>query len=198
MKLFSCFCLGALGLANANAQTLHLVLHSPPGEYIGGGVDSDTTFSRNNSGQWFIDVYSFSSPLVDTVGFSITDLQGPNALSASFSSQGLGNLVEGTTYTDAERSGFQSPGHPGMEVAFQFRGSNFLTGNFTVNQIGYHQSAGDWVLDSFDVSFVQYSDGSPLALTGRLIYSAVPEPGSLLAIGAGLTLLSIRRRRNTA
>ena len=115
-----------------------------------------------------------------------------------FGTQMLGTPLAPGTYLNAERAAFASAGHGGLDISFEHRGSNTLTGSFTIHDITYHQQASTWVLDSFDASFSQNSEGRPLALTGRITYSTVPEPGSLLAIGAGLTLLSIRRRRNTA
>jgi hypothetical protein len=179
---------------------LHLVLHSPPGEWIGGGVDNDVTYNLSTAAIFTVGLGirgGVSTP--DYVSFSMMEFPiSTHYMNADFGTNMLGVPLTAGNYLNAERAAFAASGHPGLDVSFEHRGSNTLTGSFTIHDITYHQQASTWVLDSFDASFSQNSEGGPLALTGRITYSSVPEPGSLLAIGAGLTLLSIRRRRKTA
>lgn len=99
-----------------------------------------------------------------------------------------GDLLPGT-YLDAERAAFASPGHPGLDFAIDGSGCNMVTGSFTINDI---QFAPDNTLTKFDGSFVDHCEGFDPAVTGTFVYSltsAVPEPGSIILLISGISIL---------
>ena len=86
-------------------------------------------------------------------------------------------FVPGTTYTGATRFPFNSSSQPGMDVSGNGRGSNTLTGNFTVLQAEY-SNAG--TLTRFSVQFEQHSEGKTPALRGTLRFNFQPSPYGVL------------------
>ncbi len=54
-----------------------------------------------------------------------------------FGTDALGIPIQPGFYPDAERADFASPGHPGLDVSFQNRGCNTLTGSFTVHEVAF-------------------------------------------------------------
>lgn len=199
MKALGAMILGIVWAATANAQTLHLTLHSPPGEVIGGGHDSDVTYFKPTAAIFGVNLNAYNGlPGPDELEFYMMEFPiSTHYMTAAFGTNQLGQIMAPGTYLNAERTAFASPGHPGLDVTFEHRGNNQVTGSFTINDVTYHDNAGSWVLDSFDATFSQVTQGGTLAMTGRITYSAVPEAGSLLAIGTGLALLSVRRRRKS-
>ena len=106
-----------------------------------------------------------------------------------FGTNQLGIPLQPGFYPNAEREAFASPGHPGLDVTFQNRGSNTLTGNFTV--AGITLGPND-VLQTFSVSFEQHSEGAAAALFGTFTYdaNAVPEPATYVLMVTGPALLA--------
>ncbi len=117
-----------------------------------------------------------------------------------------GNPLAVGSYLDAERYAFASPGHPGLDFTGNFRGSNTLTGNFTVEELEYD---GGGALSRLVVEFTQYEDGdTSKGVYGRLVYDAsADEPADLpglsrLGLGAlfaalaclGVTVVRLRKR----
>src|SRR5438552_13283937 len=123
------------------AQSAHLMLHSEPGDYIGLGGDYDTTFTPANS-YYFSPQVRRSLPsgeraeLLFVLGAGQTT---PFAL-LFFGTGRLGIPMQTGFYPDAERADFASPGHPGLDVSFDHRGCNTVTGNFTVQDFEYSPS----------------------------------------------------------
>ena len=80
------------------------------------------------------------------------------------------------TYAGAVRFAFKGPNQPGMEISGQGRGSNELTGFFTVKEIEYSGNT----ISSFWATFEQHSEGATPALTGEIRYNVdittVPTP----------------------
>ena len=198
MKHFTSGLVFIVVAACANAQQLmHLTLQSPPGEWIGGGQNWDVTYTDFNTAFFNVQLDAVNgSPLPNFMTISAMQLPiSTNYLLAQFGTDRLGHELRPGTYLNAERAGFASAGHPGLDISFQHRGSNTLTGSFVINSIGYHQAGANWVLDNFDVSFIQNSEGGPLALTGTLTY-VVPEPASFAVLSfASLLLLKRKRER---
>ena len=123
-----------------------------------------------------------------------------------FGTDQLGIPIRQGTYVDAERADFANPGHPGLDVAFQNRGSNQLTGSFTISDVRFRRDAfGALELTNFAAQFEQHSEGATAALFGRFLFtaspSAVPEPGSLVLCMTGAVALQrriVRRRKSAA
>jgi hypothetical protein len=184
--------------ASASGQrSLHLTLQSPPGEWIGGGQTVDTIYTDTNTA-------FFSVALANRGGaglpnyLTINVMQLPIStryLLAQFGTDQLGHELREGTYLNAERAPFAGPGHAGLDISFEHRGCNTLTGSFVIHAIDYHAAGTDWVLDHFDASFVQHCEGGPLALTGTITYS-IPEPAGAAALAWGALLL-VRRRRDS-
>src|SRR5262249_12883892 len=90
---------------------------------------------------------------------------------------GNATLVSGY-YGNAQRFGFQPSSVPGMDISRDGRGSNTLTGNFTVKQAVY-ASGGNVV--HFDATFEQHSEGATPALLGEVQYNATPPMTGVLS-----------------
>jgi hypothetical protein len=113
--------------------------------------------------------------------------------SLDFGTNQLGIPLQPGFYANAEREAFASPGHPGLDVTFQNRGSNVLTGNFTVTNSTFGPNN---LIETFAVTFEQHSEGATPALFGTFTYDAnatIPEPSTLALIVCGTAIL-LRRR----
>ena len=82
-----------------------------------------------------------------------------------------------------------TPGHPGLDVSFQNRGSNTLTGQFTIRDLTFSDDLA--TIATVVVDFEQHSEGLAPALFGHLEYNVAglpePSPLALLALLCGLT-----------
>lgn len=180
----------------ARADFAHLTLQSQPGDFIGQGKNFDITYTPANSESFFAQINqtlpdgrpTYLSFILGTVTsgsdntFAILD----------FSTAQLGIPIQPGVYNDAQRAAFAGPGHPGLDVGFQNRGSNTLTGNFTITDVSFFRDASNTLrVGSFDASFEQHSEGVTPALFGTFQFqsSAVPEPSSLVLAGTGGVLL---------
>lgn len=196
--LFVSAFLGLTAAGQATTPFLHLTLQSPPGEWIGSGLNWDITYTPANTVEFYATLSTDASYL------SFSDMMPwvggeDDWLWATFSSRQLGHPLTTGLYTDAQRAPFASPGHAGLDVTFQHRGSNQLTGSFDITKFDYHESGGGWVVDDFDASFTQYSDFEPQPLTGTITYYAgTPEPATLIAMSIGACAFLARRRRVAA
>ena len=185
----------------------HLVLHSEPGDFIGGGGDFDITYTPDNS-------QSFSSQVRRSIGtpsepaellFVLGTVTGGSDNTFAllfFGTDALGIPIAPGHYPDAERADFASPGHPGLDVSFQNRGCNTVAGTFDVAQAVFSdaaQVATGSPIERFSASFEQHCEGFAPALTGSFSYNAfpapVPEPATWLLIVAVLPLLARRALR---
>ena len=100
--------------------------------------------------------------------------------------------VYGIPGNTAQRADFAQPGHPGLDVVFQNRGSNTLTGNFTITDVSFfHDASNQLQVGSFSASFEQHSEGATPALFGSFTFrsSAVPEPPVLMLVAIGGVLV---------
>ena len=186
----------AIGGGYAQAQMAHLILDSQPGDYIGQGMSYDITYTPQNS-YYFSPQVRRTLPSGEPAELLFVLGLGPSAPFALlfFGTDQLGIPMQPGFYPDAERADFASPGHPGLDVSFDHRGCNTLTGNFTVTEFTYSSSLG---IQSFSASFEQHCEGAAPALFGTFTFQAVPEPSAvglfILALGARGLLL---RRKPT-
>jgi hypothetical protein len=115
-----------------------------------------------------------------------------------FGTDQLGIPMQPGFYSDAQRADFAGPGHPGLDVSFDHRGCNMVTGNFTVNDFAYSPTLG---IQSFSATFEQHCEGGQPALFGTFTFQAVPEPGTLsliaLASLGAIGLMAYRKRKLT-
>jgi hypothetical protein len=133
----------SFGCYHVQAQMAHLTLQSQPGDYIGQGQNYDITFTPENS-------YYFSPQVRRTLPsgapaellFVLGAGQSTPFSLLFFGTDGLGLPMQPGFYADAQRADFASAGHPGLDVSFDHRGCNTVTGNFTVNEFTYLSSLG--------------------------------------------------------
>jgi uncharacterized delta-60 repeat protein len=146
-----------------------LTMVSDPGDWIGGGRSYDLSpatgmFSVYGSANYL--TVSYQNPANFSDYWSLT-----------FAGVGTAPLVPGT-YLNAERAAFRSPGHPGMDITGQHRGSNTLTGQFTVLEL-VTDSTGKIL--RFAADFEQHSEGGTPALRGSIRYGYTgPGPHGVL------------------
>jgi hypothetical protein len=80
------------------------------------------------------------------------------------------DLVEGQTYTDAQRAPFAEAPHPGLELTGHGRGCNTLTGQFTILELVKDAGTGD--VTGVAASFAQYCEGQQPPARGTVGYNA--------------------------
>ena len=197
--------------ASSQASVAHFTLDATPGDYISGGQAVDNLYlSSNPLLEWnwanFHNVGTPDAPAADSVSFTylLSLAAGPDDQFAQLTfatATGQGAALEaGKTYTNAERAPFASFGHPGLEVNYDHRGCNTLTGDFTVNKLSFQNGE----LGEFGASFNQSCDGGAL-MHGSFYYNAsldalppsdVPEPATLALLGLGVAGAAAARRRN--
>lgn len=148
--------------------TTSLVMSSQPGDYIGQGRNYSFSTATGSFGVYrnYDNGVSFSYQDLNPNIWWYVDFAGPNQTT----------LVPGV-YNGAVRFPFQGPNQPGLDIAGEGRGSNTLTGAFTVIQANYLPS-GQVV--GYDATFIQHSEGATPALTGEIKYNYAPTaPGVL-------------------
>jgi len=110
----------------------------------------------------------------------------------SFSTVFLGAAIQPGFYPNAQRAGTLTPGAPGLELAFQSRGCNFLNGSFTITDATFGPGP---VIESFSASFEQRCDIRQTLLSGTFSYTAVPEPGPAVLLAAVAAAICRQRHR---
>jgi hypothetical protein len=190
------------------AGSAHLVLHSQPGDFIGQGQDWDVTYTSSEASAQIRKSLPSGSPaellFVLDNGTSIPPTSNTFAL-LFFGTDQLGIPIQPGVYglpgNTAQRADFAQPGHPGLDVSFQNRGSNTLTGNFTITDVTFFtDSTGALQVGGFAATFEQHSEGAAPALFGSFTYgTVVPEPSGLFLLGLGVaavTGVSVTRARS--
>jgi len=187
--------------ASSNASVAHFVLNATPGDWVSGGHQIDNIYSSADplliwNSATFSNIGTATTPSTDYISF--TFLLNPSLVvvdeyaQLSFATNALGIPLTTGSYLDAERAPFASAGHPGLEINYDHRGCNTLTGSFTVNDLTF--SGGG--INSFSSSFSQSCDGGAL-MSGTFNYYAdrttlatVPEPATIALLALGALMLA--------
>ena len=147
----------------------YVTMVSQPGDFVGQG--QSYTFGGTITAQVLT-----SGVYANTVEIDIT--YNSQFWTLDFAAPNQAQLVVGT-YNNATRWPFQAAGVPGLDVSGDGRGSNTLTGSFTVTQAVYGPSGN---IVSFVASFVQYGDGSKASLSGQVYFNdTLGQPSGVLA-----------------
>jgi hypothetical protein len=216
-RFFACSSLLCLALLSAavprlRADTAELVLSSQPGDFIGAGQTKDIIYTPSNSNFFSASVSDVIAGLPSYLSFAMGTVTSSNATNTfstlAFATNQLGIAFQPGVYglpgNTAQRAPFASPGHAGLDVTFQNRGSNTLTGNFTVSSVQFFKdTSNNFQLGELDVTFEQHSEGARPALFGHFTYLAtgfnlptVPDNGgSMLLLGLGVAALFVVSRR---
>src|SRR5262245_40496551 len=186
-------CLSGSALGAALAR---FTFQSQPGDWVGAGGSLDRVYGSlpgENVTAQIRRTLSGGEPAELLFILSPPDLQ---FASLFFGTDQLGIQMQPGYYPDAQRADFASPGHPGLDVGFNGRGSNTVTGNFTVLSVAFTPDLASVVY--FLATFEQHSEGASPAMFGRFEYSAagvlVPEPGVAVLLLAALGLAAVRLR----
>jgi uncharacterized delta-60 repeat protein len=160
-------------LAPEAAAGNSLTMVSDAGDYIGQGrtwaYGSSATYSMYNP-------YPSNSTYSNAISLSVST--ATDWWYFSFWAPNNAPFVAGTRYTGATRFPFNGAAEPGLSVSGNGRGSNTLTGEFTVLQAVYDETGA---LLSFAASFEQHSEGRTPALRGTIRYNFEPSPLGVLA-----------------
>lgn len=132
---------------------------SDPGDYIGAGLTYDLSTSNAT--------FSASTNFTGEIGLFVKTPDYGEFWSLNSAAADQAPLTPGY-YADAMRSGFRDAGHPGLDVFGDGRGSNTLTGSFTVAQADL--TPDGQAVRGFAASFEQHSEDAAPALRGTIQY----------------------------
>jgi hypothetical protein len=191
--VLTALCLGAP--ATARADFAHLTLQSEPGDFVGQGMNFDITYTSPDPSSISAQIRRSlpdGSPaeLLFVLSGGVGD--GSNTFSTLFfGTDQLGIPIQPGFYPMAERADFASPGHPGLDVSFQNRGSNMVFGSFTITDVTFFRDASNVLeVGTFSASFEQHSERPDApALRGTFDYrnaaAPAPEPSTFTLLGLG-------------
>jgi len=180
----------------------HLELWSQEGDYVGQGGHYDLTYTPENSTMFWANAYRYGDGFgrPNYLEFSLGTVTADDAHNTwaylLFSTQQLDESIRPGLFLEAQRAPFESPGHPGLDINFQNRGCDAISGSFVVEEASFSPVH---VIQHFRARFVQHCEAWMPALVGTFDYSAtsVPEPATVGMIGGGLLLIvaAARARR---
>jgi hypothetical protein len=150
--------LGALAFSPEAEAGSGLFVHSEKSEYIGQGA----ALALEGAG------VTITATELAGAGVHVAVTSATQSWALDFAAPDGLPLAPGL-YEGPVREGTQAAGEPGLDVSANGRGCNALTGRFIVYDVAY--GAGD-AIDAFAADFVQYCDGSPLALAGAIRVNA--------------------------
>ena len=176
MQLTSRLVLAVLGatLSASLAQggTAHLVLNSQPGDYVGQGQNWDITYDTGAIPAATVEPQFWNANLLT---WYLKANTAEDTLSRVwFGTDQLGMPIQPGHYTNAQRAAYAQPGHPGLEISFQHRGCNTLTGEFTIYEVTF--SPDQQSILAFSASFEQHCDGATPAPV-RDVHVHAPRAG---------------------
>jgi hypothetical protein len=148
--------------------TGQLSMHSEPGDYIGQGRDYLYDSSNGVFGSMVYDRTGDGVP--DYMTLSVRTPDWSHWWYLTFGTNQLGVNFSPGVYENAERAAFASAGHPGLDVFGDGRGSNQLTGSFTITEVEFDTTGSAPRLVRFAASFTQYCEGWMPPLTGTINY----------------------------
>ena len=160
---------GTLTVAVA-AGTTSLSMVSDAGDWIGQGQTynlspANGTFSVSGNANYLTVNYQHPT-------------NGSNYWSLTFRSPFDNVPLTAGQYVGATRAAFRTPGNPGLDITGQHRGSNTLTGFFTVLQIEVSPTGQ---VTRFAADFEQHSEGATPALRGSVRFNYAPGGSGVLS-----------------
>lgn len=191
--LFGSLCATAATGAASATPIAHLTLQSEPGDFIGQGGIFDITYTPTNSAFFFVQAGQPIGGAPSVVSFvlgTITSGSDNTFALVAFGTDQLGIPLQPGFYPDAERQPFASVGHPGLDVSFQNRGCNILTGSFMIDHVTF---SGPSTIGTFGATFEQHCENATSALFGSFTFDAspqVPEAATLPLLAFGLIWVS--------
>ena len=94
-----------------------------------------------------------------------------------FGSDQLRIVLASGFYPNAQRADFAAPGSAGLDVSFQNRGCNSVTGRFEVTQAVFGADAsGNPTIQRFAATFIQHCEGLAPQLRGTFYFDASGVP----------------------
>lgn len=181
----------AIGPESARGDFAHLTLQSESGDFVGSGKNFDLTYdsTAGHTVQARISIARMVNGEPGYLSFLLNQNGAANTFAElDFATDRLPLPFQAGTYLNAQRAAFADPGFSGLDVSFQNRGGNQVTGQFTVNSVSFYRDGlNNYQIGSLDVSFTQHVDISTGSLRGRFVYqsSVVPEPSALVLMAVG-------------
>jgi len=172
------------------AGIAQLTLHSEQGDSIGLGQNFHIVYNEGTSAFFFADVRrTIGGPPgqpaeIDFALGTVTGGADNTFASLFFGTDQLGIPLAPGFYPNAQRADFAAPGFAGLDVSFQNRGCNTITGSFVVTQAVFGvDSGGNPTIQRFAASFVQHCESALPALHGTFYFDAsgVPPPSSVVS-----------------
>ena len=173
LVLASCVSTSIGATATGVAQ---LTLQSTPGDYIGGGQDWNIVYTPQNSYYFetFVNLTVGGQPAeIDFILGTVTSGTDNTFAGVSFGTNQLGIPLAPGSYPNAQRAPFAMPGFAGLDVSFQNRGCNTLTGSFVITEAVFGvDSSNNPTIRRFVASFVQNCEVFMPPLQGTFYFDA--------------------------